>query len=147
MDEINNSYFVHEDDWGMIAIVLEQGQAEPVAAHGDLTISDLAAAFGEALRYTESLASGRTTAMKPVRNGFAFYHDLIGAVYGLQQDGDVHQLWFDNRICNCDHDFTVLINGLHQLGTQHGLALVDSWLDLRVSLSDRQRIETYVEEE
>ena len=153
MDEINNPYFVHEDDWGMIPIILEQ---EPPAERADteeafkgarLTMDDVAAAFGMSLHYTDSLETGRTTAMEPVDYGFVFYHDLIGAVYGLQEGGMVRQLWFDNRLCDCEHDFTGFINGLHRIGTRYGLMLIDKWLDLRIPLSNRQRIETYIEEE
>lgn len=158
----DNSYFVHEDDWAMIEFLPVSARPQIEAAMQNsggldehprieaalpaLPVAALETLFADSLMLADDLLSGRTTGMEPVPNGFALYHDLIGAVYGTERDGIAQTLYFDNRLCDCDHDLSGMIRGMVELSQQYDLMLADWWLDLAASLDGEEEARVYLEE-
>ena len=164
------TYFVHEDDWAMIEFLPIENKAQieatmrtdhsqgnlhlderpvircPIAMHG-LSISTLEKHFAGYMTRTDDILTGTTTDMRDVPNGFAFYDELIGAVYGTQHDGMVCSLYFDNRVCDCDNDVDLLIKGMHKLGKKFKLMLADWWLDSLVDLNEKGDVQHYIDEQ
>jgi hypothetical protein len=141
--------FVPKSARGEVEGLLEAGAAvgdHPTYSIPGLTVDELVDLFAGGLEPAETLFTGRTTDMQPALGGFALFHELTGAIYGTQDDGEITALYFDNRLCDCDHDFSGLMRGMHGLATRYDLVLVDWWLDLLVTLDTLDAVRDYVEE-
>jgi len=117
----------------------------PIAING-VSVDNLNQIFGGVLTRADQVLTGRTTDMEPKENAFAFFDELFGAVYGTQHNGMICSLYFDNRVCDCDHDFRSVMKALNKVGKKYKLFLADWWLDIIVELSDKTAVKTYIEE-
>lgn len=152
--------YVHAEDWHGIwlAPAVNRPQIEAMMNSGDAPDNDntfgdvrielgvLRAMFADTLAFTERLMTGYTTDTARVANGFAFYDDDFGAVYGTQQNGLVNALYFHNTFCDCGIDFSDVMTAMEQLAARYELIMVDWLMETIVNLSETGAMARYFEE-
>lgn len=131
--------FVHAEEWHSIALIpaeqmddiqrhldAEEEMESHVAPRG-ISIEAMHAAFGGVLTEADKLLSGYTTDLEHVEDGFGFYDDDFGGIYGTLKSDIVQDMYFNNTFCDCGLDFSAVMGALEAFARAHDLVLVD-WL-------------------
>jgi hypothetical protein len=157
-----NVCYVHAEDWKSIGFISAQhiadasawlDDASPTTAHPNtdlrehkIPLSVLDSVLSSSLRRADELLTGYANDIQSVPQGFAYYDEDFGAVYGTASDGMVDELYFANMFCDCGKDFSAAMSALESFGKAHQLVMVDWELEVLIDLRQPEAMQQYYDE-
>ncbi len=159
----DNVCYVHAEDWQSIGFLpvekIHAGEAWLDEARKDASllpfsvnldravpVEVIEAALSPYLTRADQLLTGYANDLQVVADGFAYYDDDFGAVYGIASGGMVKELYFANMFCDCGKDFRTVMQAVEAFGQAHQLVMFDWELLMLVDLRQPGAIQAYYDE-